>query len=380
MNPTPVLQKGLPNRFYVTREEFFRERELIFSSMWISIGFASEVPNAGDTYPLEFMELPLLILRGEDLKLRVFHNVCPHRGHILVSESRNLKKFLRCPYHSWTFHLDGQLVHTPHIGGVGVRELKTFDPSCHGMREIRSMVWNDLVFMNIDGKAEPFQQFIQPLEDRWQSYWGKTGPSMLKRSQTDDNIVFELETNWKLVVENYLEAYHLPSIHPELNRISSVKDHEIFIEDQFSGQISHNYSYSSSDDIPLPLFPEWPSDQISYAEYPVLYPNTLFGLQADHFYVMVILPLQFNRTREEARIYRVGEESLEGSFSNQRTAQHKFWQSVFQEDVEAVSAMQKGRSSIGFDGGVLTPVMESATAAFHNWTADKLKHSLNASA
>ena len=80
------MQKGLPNRFYTTREDFLLERERIFSSMWTCIGFASDTAEPGDAFPLEFMELPLLILRGEDGQLRVFHNVCPHRGHILVSE------------------------------------------------------------------------------------------------------------------------------------------------------------------------------------------------------------------------------------------------------------------------------------------------------
>ena len=77
------MQKGLPNRFYTTREDFLLEREMIFSSMWTCIGFASDTAEPGDAFPLEFMELPLLILRGEDHQLRVFHNVCPHRGHIL---------------------------------------------------------------------------------------------------------------------------------------------------------------------------------------------------------------------------------------------------------------------------------------------------------
>ena len=373
------MQKGLPNRFYTTREDFLLERERIFSSMWTCIGFASDTAEPGDAFPLEFMELPLLILRGEDGQLRVFHNVCPHRGHILVSEAGRMKKMLRCPYHSWTFQLDGKLANTPHIGGVGVRELEHFDPTCHGMREIRSEVWNDLVFINLDGEAEPFSQFIQPLDERWKQFWGTNGPGMLKRSGIDDRIDFELETNWKLAVENYLEAYHLPTIHPALNRVSPVKDHEIFIEERFAGQISHNYQYRSGNAEPLPLFPEWPLDQLNYAEYPVLYPNTLFGLQADHFYVMVILPLRFDLTREEARIYRVGEESVGDSFSSQRSAQHEFWRSVFQEDVGAVTGMQKGRASIGFDGGVLTPVMESATAAFHHWTANKLDYELGVS-
>ncbi|MFL2747926.1 MAG: aromatic ring-hydroxylating dioxygenase subunit alpha [bacterium] len=214
------MQKGLPNRFYTTREDFLLEREMIFSSMWTCIGFASDTSKPGDAFPFEFMELPLLILRGEDGQLRVFHNVCPHRGHILVSEPGRMKKMLRCPYHSWTFQLDGKLANTPHIGGVGVRELENFDPTCHGMREIRSEVWNDLVFINLDGEAESFSQFIQPLEKRWKQFWGTKGPGMLKRSGIDDRIDFKLETNWKLVVENYLEAYHLPTIHPALNRVS----------------------------------------------------------------------------------------------------------------------------------------------------------------
>ena len=91
------MQKGLPNRFYTTREDFLLEREMIFSSMWTCIGFASDTAEPGDAFPLEFMEFPLLILQGEDCQLRVFHNVCPHRGHILVSEAGRMKKMLRCP-------------------------------------------------------------------------------------------------------------------------------------------------------------------------------------------------------------------------------------------------------------------------------------------
>ena len=180
-----MLKKGLPNRFYASHEEFLRERELIFSSMWTCIGFASDAESVGDSYPLEFMELPLLLLRGVDQKLRVFHNVCPHRGHILVSEAKNLKKFIHCPYHAWTFQFNGELANTPHIGGIGVKELNAFDRSCFGLKKIRSVVWNDLVFINLDGNAEPFETFIEPLEKRWQYFWGKTGPSMLRKSKND---------------------------------------------------------------------------------------------------------------------------------------------------------------------------------------------------
>ena len=100
--------KALPNRFYTGREEFLEERERVFAPMWTCIGFASDAPNPGDVQPLEFMEMPLLMVRGSDQTLRVFHNVCRHRGHVLVSERGTVKQSLRCPYHSWTYTLEGQ--------------------------------------------------------------------------------------------------------------------------------------------------------------------------------------------------------------------------------------------------------------------------------
>ena len=101
--------KALPNHYYTRRAEFLEEREQVFSPMWVCIGFASDAPNAGDVQPLEFMELPLLMVRDSDNTLRVFHNVCRHRGHVLVSERGTVKQSLRCPYHSWTYPLEGKL-------------------------------------------------------------------------------------------------------------------------------------------------------------------------------------------------------------------------------------------------------------------------------
>ena len=163
---------GLPNECYINKDYLAYEKEKIFCNKWTVVGVGSSIPNPGDAKPYNLLGIPLILIRDKEMKIRVFHNVCPHRGHILVSEAGRMKKMLRCPYHSWTFQLDGKLAKTPHIGGVGVRELEHFDPSCHGMRQIRSEVWNDLIFINLDGEAEPFSQFIQPLEKRWKNFWG----------------------------------------------------------------------------------------------------------------------------------------------------------------------------------------------------------------
>jgi len=369
--------RALSNDFYISREKFIEEREHVFAPMWTCIGFASDAPKAGDVTPLRFMELPLLMVRGEDSTLRVFHNVCRHRGHILVSEPGTLKQSIRCPYHSWTYDLAGCLQRTPHIGGYGIHEVENFDRSGYGLNEIATAIWNDLVFINLSGTASSFESFIEPLEKRWAKLWGKTGASFLRLPETFSRIHLDLNANWKLAVENYLEAYHLPTVHPELNRVSPLVDHEIHLDERFAGQISHCYSLGVGKGEHLPVFPDWPADVYSEAEYPVLFPNTLLGIQADHLFVMVVIPEACDKTREETRLYCVGDESLDPRFEKLREGQHRFWTEVFAEDIGVVTGMQAGRESIGFDGGVLTPLMETATARFHQWVGERVGVSLN---
>ena len=364
--------KALPNRFYTGREEFLEERERVFAPMWTCIGFASDAPNPGDVQPLEFMEMPLLMVRGSDQVLRIFHNVCRHRGHVLVSERGTVKQSLRCPYHSWTYTLEGKLARTPNIGGVGINDIPDFDRSSFGLMQVPSVEWHDLVFVNLSGDAPAFEEFIAPLEQRWEPFWGAEGSSLLRRAQSHSSIRLEVPTNWKLAVENFLEAYHLPTVHPALNRISPLADHEIHLGEDFAGQLSHCYTLGAGTARHLPVFPAWPEALYEEAQYPALFPNTLLGLQADHLFVMVIIPLTHDRTLEETRLYCVGDESVAEDFEDLRQAQHRFWTEVFAEDIGVVTGMQAGRASPGFDGGVLTPVMDKATAHFHQWVAKRV--------
>ncbi|GIT54111.1 MAG: hypothetical protein Ct9H300mP16_12710 [Pseudomonadota bacterium] len=96
-----------------------------------------------------------------------FYNVCRHRGHLLVAEPCQLGHSLRCPYHSWTYALDGSLIRTPNIGGAGVHQVEGFDLTGLGLVQVRCAVWHDLVFINLDGSPGPFDEFFEPLEKRW---------------------------------------------------------------------------------------------------------------------------------------------------------------------------------------------------------------------
>ena len=364
--------QGLANRYYDNQEDFLIEPKKIFSPIWVCIGFASDAPLPGHVYPLEFMELPLIIVRDHDNAIYVFHNVCRHRGHVLVTKSGQLDSALRCPYHSWTYALNGSLIRTPHIGGTGIHDVKGFNRNEAGLIPINCHIWNDLLFVNLDGSAHSFDKFIQPLEERWARLWGVSGSDELRLKKDDRSICFDVDVNWKLAIENYLEAYHLPTVHSELNRVSPMQDHEIQVSEQFAGQVSHCYQLGAGHDHRLPIFPDWPSTLLEEADYPVLFPNTLLGLQADHLFVMVVNPIHFNQIREETRLYFVGEQSLGRNYDALRREQGIFWRRVFEEDISVVKGMQQGRASVGFDGGILSPVQDRATQAFHAWVSTRL--------
>ena len=111
--------RGLPNAHYTSEEMFAREREALWVSTWAGICVAAQVPQPGDAIPIDYLGVPLFVLRGRDGVVRVFQNVCRHRGMILVTEPRRIEGAIRCPYHSWCYSHEGRLVATPHVGGPG---------------------------------------------------------------------------------------------------------------------------------------------------------------------------------------------------------------------------------------------------------------------
>ena len=213
---------GLPNECYTSPDYLMLEREKIFEDKWCVIGVASSVPNIGDAKPYNLLGIPLIILRNKEDKIRVFHNVCSHRGFKLLDEPCSLKSVLRCPYHSWSYDFDGKLVATPHIGGLNIHETEKFDKSTSNLKEVRTKVWMDIIFVNINNNELEFGEYIKPLEDRWSKFISKEEQKLLKYSSDHGNFSLDVKSNWKFAIENYCESYHLPWIHPELNKVSNI--------------------------------------------------------------------------------------------------------------------------------------------------------------
>ncbi|NNG04063.1 MAG: Rieske 2Fe-2S domain-containing protein [Inquilinus sp.] len=367
----PIAEaSGLPNEAYVSAEYAVLERDRVLARGWTCIGTGAQVPAPGDLRPLTLAGLPLLLLRDREGTLRVFHNVCSHRGMELVSQPGKSRGGLRCPYHSWTYGLDGALKATPAIGGPGTRNCEGFDRKRHGLRPVRMAVWFDAVFVDLSGAAPEFEAHIAPLAGRW----GDFGRPALHPGGPESRFSIDLACNWKLAVENFCEAYHLPWVHPSLNSYSRLEDHYGIEDDSgFAGQGSRVYSPRLNEEgRGFPPLPGLPDRWHGAAEYIALFPNTLLGIHADHFWVVWLEPLAADRTLEHCEIYYFDAAALGEAFGAERAANARQWQTVFEEDRGVVEGMQRGRASPAFEGGVFSPAMDGPTHCFHKWMARAL--------
>jgi phenylpropionate dioxygenase-like ring-hydroxylating dioxygenase large terminal subunit len=365
--------RPLPNTFYTDGAQFAEERDRIFARHWVCIGFAKDVAAPGMAWPLTFLNQPLVVLRDHGGRLRVFQNVCRHRGMVLVGKAGPQGKVLQCPYHSWCYKLDGSLSATPHIGGPGKNRDVRIDPNELGLIEVRSHIFMDLIFVNLSGTAPDFDDWASPLIERWHEFVNQP----LHHGGTEVSFQLDVQCNWKLAVENYCEAYHLPWVHPGLNSFSKLEDHySIQAPGHFSGQGTTVYQANLGDGVrDFAKFENLSKKWAKSAEYVALYPNVLLGVHNDHFFAIQLDPVAVDRTIERVEIYYADAAMVEPENQAPRRLHQAQWQEVFHEDIKVVEGMQVGRSACRFDGGRFSPVMDAATYNFHQWVADQYRKS-----
>ncbi len=359
--------KGLPNQHYVDQTVFKNEKNSLFFNNWAGIGFEKDVPKSGDAYPLYFMDIPILIVRDHNSKIRTFQNTCRHRGMILFEKKETLRGIIRCPYHSWCYELNGALRSTPHVGGAGHNIHPDIKKSELSLHEFACFVWHGVIFINISGTAKRFKEVYKSLLFRWKDF-----QRPLFHSGDDSSIEFSLNANWKLAVENYCESYHLPWIHPGLNSYSKLEDHyNIEQAGLFSGQGSSFYRQLKDKNGKVfkdfrDLSEKWETG----AEYISVFPNVLLGVHRDHTIAAVLLPKSPLKTLERIEIHYASKDSIDKGFSRLRKLNRSQWENIFEEDIFVVEGMQKGRNGILFDGGRFSPIMDSPTHIFHKWVAN----------
>ena len=363
----PLAQaNGLPNAHYIDPAVFDEEKHAVLFANWSGLAVAADVPEPGDAKPITFLGMPLLLIRDRAGTVRVFQNTCRHRGMILVEEPRKIEGAIRCPYHSWCYSTDGRLVSTPHVGGPGHNTHDGIDRALLGLIEIRSHIWRDVVWVNGSGQAAPFEEAMADVIARWSEF-----EQPLYHGGADSRFQLEIQSNWKLAVENYCESYHLPWVHPGLNSYSRLEDHyHIEQAGAFSGQGTLVYRQLKDDTgNSFADFASLSEKWNEAAEYISVYPNVLLGVHRDHAFAIILVPEGPERTVENIHLYYASEDS-DPALRARNTEQ---WKLVFEEDIFVVEGMQRGRHGPEFDGGRFAPAMDGPTHMFHDWIAGQVE-------
>ena len=367
----PIEQaNGLPNACYVDENMHAKEADAIFKQGWAAIGFGCDVPKPGCVYPVELLGIPLLMVRTKNNEVHVFENVCRHRGMILVEEPAQLNGPITCPYHAWSYDLEGQLKATPHVGGPNIHKDETVICEDLSLNRVKSALWRDVVFINLSGIAPEFAEIARPLRERWAEF-----ETNIYSGGADSMFTLEVDCNWKLAVENYCEAYHLPFIHPGLNSYSRLEDHYNILDEQsYAGQGSYVFKPQLDENgRSFPVFAGLSTKWDTAAEYCAFFPNVLFGVHKDHCYAILLIPNGQGKTEERVSIYYADKAALAPEYAEMRATNTRLWKGIFIEDIGVVEGMQRGRYAPSYDGGKFSPKMDTPTHHFHKWVAGRMQ-------
>lgn len=369
----PIEQaNGLPNACYIDENMHAKEAGSVFKQGWAAIGFGCDVPKPGCVYPVELLGIPLLMVRTKNNEVHVFENVCRHRGMILVEEPAQLNGPITCPYHAWSYDLEGQLKATPHVGGPNIHKDETVICEDLSLNRVKSALWRDVVFINLSGSAPEFAEIARPLRERWAEF-----ETDIYSGGADSMFTLNVDCNWKLAVENYCEAYHLPFIHPGLNSYSRLEDHYNILDEQsYAGQGSYVFKPQLDENgRSFPVFAGLSTKWDTAAEYCAFFPNVLFGVHKDHCYAILLIPNGQGKTEERVSLYYADETALGPEYAEMRATNARLWKGIFIEDIGVVEGMQRGRHAPSYDGGKFSPKMDTPTHHFHKWVAGQMQAS-----
>lgn len=343
----PAPRRSLPVAAYVDEAWAAREREAAFAPAWHLVAHASQLAAPGDQVAVDVAGVPLLVLVDDDGALRALHNVCRHRaGPLAVCPAAGGRAgHLRCRYHGWRYHLDGRLAAAPDMAaGPG------FDPHAIRLPSARVEVWRGLVFVALDERAGPLDALVGPLAPRLAGI-------DLEGFEFQAGVGYEIACNWKGYVDNYLEGYHIPHIHPALNRMLDYRSYTTT-----TGPL-HSVQHSPLENADGP----WGRGE---ALYVYLWPNAMLNLLPDRLQVNRVLPLAPGRCRVEFDyLYPAGPaEERARRFADD----HALSDLVQREDVAICEAVQRGMASGSWPDGPLNPLRETGVAHFH----DLLRHAM----
>lgn len=316
--------------FYVDPSIAERERHAVFARSWQLAARADQVSGAGDHAVAEVAGGSILVVRGADGVLRAFHNVCRHRaGPIALCDGRGARQ-LHCKYHGWTYTLDGQLRSAPEM-----REARDFDVRGVRLPAVRVAEWHGLVFVALDESTPALEEVLEGIAPRM--------PSALRFAR---RVSYTLSCNWKVYVDNFLEGYHLPHVHPGLNKLLDYRSYATTLSRWHSLQHSPLEAGSG----PYGGGGAW---------YYFVYPNTMLNILPGRLQTNRVIPLAVDRCRVDFDYFYPERDPADPA------SDQAFSDGVQAEDATICEAVQRGLASGTYVAGRLCPRRESGVHHFH---------------
>ena len=341
--------KTIPASWYTDPYFYDLDQKILFEESWQFVGHISQLSSPGSFITATIGDESVLVVKGKDGEIRGFFNVCLHRGGPIENAHCGESRMLQCKYHGWTYRLDGTLRGVPRFNLV-----ELFDKNEYNLVPVDIATWEGLLFVRLNEDAGSLEEKLEGIRER-------ILPMDLSGLQFYKRITYDIECNWKIYVDNYLEGYHLPFVHPELCNILDVNE--------YTTETSPYYSLQYS-----PITEEenvYTSSGGGTAFYYHLFPNFMLNILPGRLQTNVILPLDLGKTRV---IFDCYYDNIDSEAAIRHIEEDiAFSDKVQWEDVEICEHVQRGVQSKAYDQGRFSVECEQGVYHFQKLLRESYK-------
>jgi Rieske 2Fe-2S family protein len=375
ITPGKGIEFTLPSRWYLDDDIFQLEREHIFLKEWYCVGREEQWPQPGDHKVLDVLGESILLVRNQAGVLKAFYNVCVHRGSRIcaaddaceTADRVPLKggvvggKVITCPYHAWSYDLDGQLISAPHMPAES-----GFDSQVIHLHPVLVETYGGFVFVNMTPETAPsFEDHVEGLKKNFSRY-------PLGELRIGKTIHYDIDANWKVLCENYNECYHCGHVHPELCKIVPAFKEQGGAKLEWERGIAHREgadTFTTTGTTPRRAFPTLNEDEQTRHKGDLLYPNMFLSMAKDHVAAFVLSPQGAGRTLVDCHFlfepYELEKPDFDGSDA------YDIWHLVNRQDWSICERVQLGMSAQVHRRGIFSP-MEDSNLDIRKYVTDRI--------
>jgi len=339
----PARAMTLAAPYYVDDGCFAREMELLFRRMWVCAGRLEEIEQPGRFVLRDLAGDSIIVTRAASGDVHAFHNVCRHRGTRLCTEQTGaFAGSIQCPYHAWTYGLDGRLIGAPHMD-----EVPHFRKEDYPLHRVHTGLWDGHLFLNLAAAPPPLAAQLADLPDKFR-------PWRMETLRLGRRIVYDVRANWKLIVQNYNECLHCPNLHPSLNKLSHYLsgENEPLNASYMGGRMDLRPgvdTLSMDGSCPRQLLPSLAADDRRRVYYYAIFPNMLLSLHPDYMMVHTLWPIAPDRTINVCEWHFQPSELAHPAFDPSDAVD--FWDMTNRQDWHVCELSQAGISSRAYTPG-----------------------------